>query len=69
MSEESPKGSETNTNLPPIAVVKYSLPELLAELKTERASGVLAMEKLQQADIGNLFQKRHRNRRGKSSEQ
>jgi hypothetical protein len=46
--------------------VKYSLPELLAELKLERASGVLAMEKLQQADIGNLFQTKQKRRRGKS---
>jgi hypothetical protein len=49
-----------------IATVKYSLPELLAELKLERASGTLAMEKLQQADIGNIFQTKQRRRRGKS---
>jgi hypothetical protein len=49
-----------------ISVVKYSLPELLAELKHERATGVMAMEKLQQADIGNLFQNKQRRRRGKS---
>ena len=47
-------------------MVKYSLPELLAELKLERATGTLAMEKLQQADIGNLFQSKQRRRRGKS---
>jgi len=50
----------------PIEMVKYSLPELLAELKLERATGTLAMEKLQQADIGNLFQSKQRRRRGKS---
>ena len=49
-----------------IKTVKYSLPELLAELKLERASGVMAMEKLQQADIGNLFQSKQRRARGKS---
>jgi hypothetical protein len=49
-----------------IEMVKYSLPELLAELKLERATGTLAMEKLQQADIGNLFQSKQRRRRGKS---
>jgi hypothetical protein len=49
-----------------IKTVKYSLPELLAELKLERASGVMAMEKLQQADIGNLFQSKQRRTRGKS---
>lgn len=50
----------------PIEMVKYSLPELLEELKLERATGTLAMEKLQQADIGNLFQNKQRRRRGKS---
>lgn len=50
----------------PIEMVKYSLPELLAELKLERSTGTLAMEKLQQADIGNLFQSKQRRRRGKS---
>lgn len=54
--------------LDPINVVKYSLPELLAELRQERTSGVLAMEKLQQVDIGNLFKKKQRHRRGKSGE-
>jgi len=50
----------------PIKTVKYSLPELLAELKLERASGIMAMEKLQQADIGNLFKSKQRRTRGKS---
>jgi len=49
-------------------MVKYSLPELLAELKHERATGVMAMEKLQQADIGNLFQNKQRRHRGKSDQ-
>ena len=65
---DHPQETETPSHTDPIAVVKYSLPELLAELKLERASGVLAMEKLQQADIGSLFQRRHRNRRGKSEQ-
>lgn len=67
MSEPSPDSS----SLPrpdSIALVKYSLPELLEELKLERASGVMAMEKLQQADIGSLFQKRHRTRHAKSEQ-
>lgn len=49
-----------------IKTVKYSLPELLAELKHERATSILAMEKLHQADIGNLFQTKQKRRRGKS---
>jgi hypothetical protein len=35
--------------------VKYSLPEMLAELETERGSASFAMEKLDQAEIGKLF--------------
>ncbi|HXQ80411.1 MAG TPA: hypothetical protein VN775_03805 [Opitutaceae bacterium] len=35
--------------------VKYSLPEMLAELEAERGSAMFAMEKLDQAEIGKLF--------------
>jgi hypothetical protein len=63
-SQSSPAPSSGNPH--PIDMVKYSLPELLAELKLERATGTLAMEKLLQADIGNLFQNKQRRRRGKS---
>ena len=45
--------------LPPpsfvLTEVKYSLPEMLRELKAERAQGVFAMEKLDQSEIGKLF--------------
>jgi hypothetical protein len=63
--------SQTKAPIAPVSpqlieMVKYSLPELLAELKLERATGTLAMEKLVQADIGNLFQNKQRRRRGKS---
>lgn len=37
------------------AEVKYSLPDLLRELKVERAAGSFAMEKLDQTEIGKLF--------------
>ena len=35
--------------------VKYSLPDLLAEIEAERGSASFAMEKLDQAEIGKLF--------------
>jgi hypothetical protein len=35
--------------------VKYSLPEMLAELDAERGSASFAMEKLDQNEIGKLF--------------
>ena len=38
-----------------IAEVKYSLPELLEELKAERASASFAMEQLDQQEIGKIF--------------
>jgi hypothetical protein len=38
-----------------LAEVRYSLPEMLAELDAERGSATFAMEKLEQAEIGKLF--------------
>jgi hypothetical protein len=38
-----------------IAEVKYSLPQMLEELKAERAASSFAMEKLDQHEIGKLF--------------
>jgi hypothetical protein len=43
---------------PPVltaAVVRYSLPALLAELKLERTAGGFAQEKIDQAEITKLF--------------
>jgi len=39
--------------------VRYSLPEMLAEIKTERLVGAYAMEKLDQQEIGKLFKPRN----------
>lgn len=38
-----------------IAEVKYSLPTMLEEIKTERAASVFAKEKLDQIEIGKMF--------------
>ena len=53
MSHASADSSPT----PPAGLteVKYSLPEMLAELATERGTGSFAMEKLDQVEIGKLF--------------
>ena len=44
---------------PPVGIVlkevKYSLPDMLNELKAERALGSFASEKLDQTEIGKLF--------------
>jgi hypothetical protein len=42
--------------------VKYSLPEMLAELDAERGSASFAMEKLDQAEIGKLFKSKRQTR-------
>ncbi len=39
----------------PLAEVRYSLPEMLEELKAERAASGFAMEKLDQHEIGKMF--------------
>jgi hypothetical protein len=38
-----------------LAEVRYSLPEMLAEIQAEKGSASFAMEKLDQAEIGKLF--------------
>ena len=38
-----------------LAEVRYSLPELLAEIEAEKGSASFAMEKLDQVEIGKLF--------------
>ena len=51
--------AESTSNPPPIRIklteVKYSLPEILEELKAERASASFAMEQLDQQEIGKIF--------------
>ena len=37
------------------ALVRYSLPAMLAELKLERSAGGFAQEKIAQAEINKLF--------------
>ena len=54
--EQAPKDTAAQAPRPPMLTeVKYSLPEMLAELESERGSASFAMEKLDQAEIGKLF--------------
>lgn len=57
-----PPAPESAPSTPPpkiqIAEVRYSLPQMLDELKAERAASTFAMEKLDQAEIGKLFKAR-----------
>ena len=50
-----PEGDAEATKATVLTEVKYSLPEMLAELEAERGSASFAMEKLDQAEIGKLF--------------
>ena len=43
-----------------ISEVRYSLPEMLEELKAERAAASFAMEQLDQQEIGKLFKTKSR---------
>ncbi|MDF3059326.1 MAG: hypothetical protein K0R17_3541 [Rariglobus sp.] len=52
--------------VPLLREVRYSLPDLLAELQLERTTGSFSQEKLHQIEIGKLFQNRKK-RRGKTS--
>jgi hypothetical protein len=46
--------------------VRYSLPELLGELEQERNAGSFAMEKLNQAEIGKMFENKRKRRAKKA---
>jgi DNA-binding transcriptional regulator GbsR (MarR family) len=46
-----------------IAEVRYSLPEMLEELKLERSAGSFAMEKLNQVEITKVFKSKKAKRR------
>ncbi len=53
-AESSPQNAAPSKP-PALTEVKYSLPEMLAELEAERGSASFAMEKLDQSEIGKLF--------------
>lgn len=46
---------ETPAAMGALTEVRYSLPQMLAELKLERTTGQFALEKLDQNEIGKLF--------------
>jgi hypothetical protein len=51
----STEGAKPAAKTNMLAEVKYSLPEMLAELDAEKGSASFAMEKLDQSEIGKLF--------------
>jgi hypothetical protein len=55
--------SDTSSRAPvriKIAEVKYPMPEMLDELKAERAAASFAMEQLDQQEIGKIFKTKSR---------
>lgn len=62
----APDDPPAASDIPLLREVRYSLPEMLAELQLERTTGAFSQEKLFQVEIGKLFQNR-RKRRGKTS--
>ena len=67
MSGTTPRlDPEIASRLPALAEVRYSLPNMLQELKAERTTSSFAMEILDQNEIGKLF-KAKSPRRGKSA--
>jgi hypothetical protein len=56
MSDFESSPSPAPASKPPVlSEVKYSLPDMLAEIDAEKGSASFAMEKLDQAEIGKLF--------------
>jgi hypothetical protein len=61
--DESPTPPEEDS-ASPFAEVRYSLPELLRDVKVDRSSSLFSMEKLDQDTISRLYEQ-HNSRRGK----
>ena len=55
-------GTAAPLPFPCLAEVRYSFPELLAELQVERTRGSFSQEKLHQAEITKLFKNRKKHR-------
>jgi hypothetical protein len=53
--EHTPQAAGAPAKPAVLAEVRYSLPDLLAEIAAEKGSASFAMEKLDQAEIGKLF--------------
>ena len=56
----TPASPEPAVPNPGITEVRYSLPDLLREVRQERNAPAFAMEKLDQVEIAKLFKKRPR---------
>jgi hypothetical protein len=66
--EDTPPAPESESSSP-FPEVKYSLPELLRDVKVDRSSSLFSMEKLDQDTISRLFEQNNARRASKSGEQ
>ena len=62
----SPTGQPPGRAASHLHETRYSLPELLAELEFERNAGSFSMEKLNQAEIGKMFETKKKRRAKKA---
>ncbi len=59
----SPEADPKPPAAPPVMTeIRYSLPDILAELQLERSASSFSQEKLHQVEIGKLFQTRKKRR-------
>jgi hypothetical protein len=57
-----PKNAPEHDSKSPFDAIKYSLPELLRDVKQDRTSSLFSMEKLDQDTISRLFEQRQSRR-------
>jgi hypothetical protein len=59
---EQPPQKPEEDSASPFAEIRYSLPELLRDVKIDRSSGLFSMEKLDQDTISRLYEQQHSRR-------
>jgi hypothetical protein len=66
--KEAPENPESGS-ASPFAEIKYSLTELLRDVKLDRSSSLFSMEKLDQDTISRLFEQHNSRRAAKPGEE
>ncbi len=59
---DEPPEKQDEDSKSPFAEIRYSLPELLRDVKIDRSSGLFSMEKLDQDTISRLYEQQHSRR-------
>jgi len=65
---EEPSPAPESDSSSPFAEVKYSLPELMRDVKLDRSTSLFSMEKLDQDTISRLFEQNNTLRASKTRE-